>query len=151
MTTHSYASQSRARPLKNFARAAFIAALAPLLMATSSDAGEQVGVASHVRNRVTGKVQMQVVNINQGEDVFGREIVTTVADSLAKIVLKDDTNLSVGPNSSVTLDNFVYSGPSDFRKASFGVARGALRFTSGGSDRRSYQMRTPIATIGVRG
>jgi hypothetical protein len=131
--------------------AALLGACASLLLAVPAQAGEKVGRASYVQNKVSGKIETQVVQINAGEDVFGREIVSTLSESLAKIVLKDDTNLAVGPNSSVTLDSFVYAGPSDFKKASFGLARGALRFTSGASDRRSYQVRTPNATIGVRG
>lgn len=114
-------------------------------------AAEQIGVAVTVRNEVTGKIQAETVRIGSGSDVFGKEIVKTSADSTAHVVLKDNTNLNVGPNSSVTLDNFVFNGDSDYKKASFGLAKGALRFASGQSDKRAYEVRTPLATIGVRG
>ncbi|CAJ0888245.1 hypothetical protein AMST5_03861 [freshwater sediment metagenome] len=114
-------------------------------------AAEQIGVAVTVRNEVTGKIQAETVRIASGSDVFGKEIVKTSADSTAHVVMKDNTNLNVGPNSSVTLDNFVFNGDSDYKKASFGLAKGALRFASGQSDKRAYEVRTPLATIGVRG
>jgi hypothetical protein len=114
-------------------------------------AAEQIGVAVTVRNDVTGKIQSETVKIDSGSDVFGKEIVKTSADSSAKIVLKDNTNLNVGPSSSATLDNFVFSGPSDYKKASFNLVKGAFRFTTGGSDKRAYDFKTPTATIGVRG
>jgi hypothetical protein len=124
------------------------ALLAPIGAALAAD---EVGVAVNVRNDVTGKIQSQTVKIDGGSNVFGREIVKTNADSSAKIVLKDNTNLNVGPNSSVSLDNFVFKGDSDYQQAGFNLAKGAFRFTSGGSDKRAYDLKTPAATIGVRG
>lgn len=114
-------------------------------------AAEQIGVAVTVRNDVTGKIQAETVKIGSGSDVFGKEIVKTSADSTAHVVLKDNTNLNVGPNSSVTLDNFVFNGDSDYSKATFSLAKGALRFSSGQSDKRAYEVKTQFATIGVRG
>ncbi len=142
--------RSFAKPTQR-APAVILVALLTLLQSAPAGAAERIGVAAHVRNKVTGKIQAEVVDINQGADVFGREVIKTLPDSLAKLVLKDDTNLSVGPNSSVTLDDFVYAGPADFKKATFNMAKGTLRFSSGASDQRSYQVRTPNATIGVRG
>jgi hypothetical protein len=125
--------------------------LALTLFAPIGAAAEQIGVAVTVRNDVTGKIQAETVRIGNGADVFGKEIVRTNPDSSAQIVLKDNTNLNVGPNSTITLDNFVFNGDSDYKKATFGVAKGALRFASGQSDKRAYDMKTPTSTIGVRG
>jgi hypothetical protein len=126
-------------------------ALGLLATTTAVFATEQIGVAVTVHNDVTGKIQAETVKIDGGSDVFGKEIVKTNADSSAKIVLKDNTNLNVGPSSSVTLDNFVFSGPSDYKKAGFNLAKGAFRFTTGASDKRAYDFKTPTASIGVRG
>jgi hypothetical protein len=114
-------------------------------------AAEEIGIAVTVRNDVTGKIQSQTVKVDNGSNVFGRELVSTNATSSAKIVLKDSTNLNVGPSSSVTLDNFVFKGDSDYKQAGFNLAKGAFRFTSGGSDKRAYDLKTPTASIGVRG
>jgi ferric-dicitrate binding protein FerR (iron transport regulator) len=134
-----------------FAIAASAVGASLLTPVGAARAAEQVGVAVTVRNDVTGKLQTQTVKIEGGSNVFGREIVRTNLDSNAKIVLKDSTNLSVGPNSSVTLDNFVFQGDSDYKQAGFNLAKGAFRFTSGGSDKRAYELKTPTAVIGVRG
>jgi hypothetical protein len=127
-------------------------AVALSLLAPSAAAwADQIGVAVTVRNDVTGQIQSNMVKIDSGADVFGKEIVKTTSDSSAKIVLKDNTNMNVGPNSVVTLDNFVFNGDSDYKKATLGIAKGALRFASGQSDKRAYELKTPLATIGVRG
>jgi hypothetical protein len=51
----------------------------------------------------------------------------------------------------VTLDRFVYAGEASAQAVSVNFARGAFRFATGASEKRAYQLRTPIATIGVRG
>lgn len=114
-------------------------------------AGDRIGVAASARNRVSGRMQSTTVPITDGESVYDREVVKTEAESYAKLVLKDSSNINVGPNSSVTLDNFVYAGDESFQKVGIKLAKGALRFSSGTSDKRSYDVRTPHATIGVRG
>jgi hypothetical protein len=131
--------------------AGWIVAALCLVVSAAALAADQIGVAVTVRNDVTGKIQSEVVKLGSGSDVFGKEIVKTNADSSAKIVLKDNTNLNVGPSSSVTLDNFVFNGPSDYKQASMNLAKGVFRFTTGASDKRAYDFKTSAATIGVRG
>jgi hypothetical protein len=128
-----------------------IAVALSLLAPVAAAWADQIGVAVTVRNDVTGQIQSNMVKIDSGADVFGKEIVKTTPDSSAKIVLQDNTNMNVGPNSVVTLDNFVFNGDSDYKKATLGIAKGALRFASGQSDKRAYELKTPLATIGVRG
>jgi hypothetical protein len=125
--------------------------LVPLATGSEAFAGDRIGVAATARNRVSGRIQTQTVQITKGENVFDREVVKTDADSDAKLVMKDSTNVNVGPNSTVTLDDFVFSGEQDFKKQSLNIAKGSLRFTTGSSDKRAYQVKTPTATIGVRG
>ena len=62
----------------------------------------------------------------------------------------DDTLLTIGPNSEILLDKFVFDG-SKAKSLSIEVVRGAMRFVSGTSDHSAYEIKTPVATIGVRG
>jgi hypothetical protein len=129
----------------------FVCLISALAVSPAAFAGDRIGVAATVRNRVSGKIQSQTQPINSGENVYDRELVKTEADSSAKIVLKDSANINVGPSSAVTLDNFVYAGDQDLTKASVKFAKGAFRFTTGSSDKKSYDVKTPTATIGIRG
>ena len=128
-----------------------ISSLALLAVSPAAFAGDRIGIAATVRNKVSGRIQTQMLLVNSGENVYDRELVKTEADSSAKIVLKDNTNLNVGPSSALSLDNFVFSGDQDYKKAGFNLAKGAFRFTTGASDKRAYELKTPTATIGVRG
>ncbi len=114
-------------------------------------AQETIGVAATIRNEVNGKVASRTFQINAGENVFRQEVVATGRDSSAKLVFKDSTNLAVGPETSVTLDRFVYAGTSDYKKVTLQLLKGAFRFITGSSDKRAYEIRTDVARIGVRG
>jgi hypothetical protein len=76
--------------------------------------------------------------------------VITTGEGSAYIHFIDDTVLTVGANSEVILDKFVFDGDKA-RTATVQLVRGTLRFVTGLSDHRAYQIRTPVATIGVRG
>ena len=86
-----------------------------------------------------------------GDDVFANERVKTGQDSAAKFIFSDSTNLALGAVSTVALDRFVYNGDTSYTKAAVTFAAGAFRFTTGGSDKSAYQLKTSTATIGVRG
>jgi FecR protein len=113
---------------------------------------EKIGGAQTVVNTVDGSLptgnQMPVV---QGDNVFLNEAVRSGADSRAKLVLNDNTNVTVGPESTVKLDDFVYSGPKSSGTIALNMSKGTLRFITGDASKRSYTIWTPTAAIGVRG
>ena len=87
----------------------------------------------------------------QGDNVFLNEAVQSTADSKANLVLNDNTNVTVGPNSTVRLDDFVYSGPKERGTIALNMTKGTLRFITGDANKRAYTILTPTAAIGVRG
>ena len=120
---------------------------AVLLHSGASFAQNKVGVAAAVKNQVTGNARPLVA----GSDVRVREVVRTGADSMAQLLFLDETSLSIGPQSEVTLDRFVYDPNRRAGNVVFNTGRGVFRFVSGSQQPASYQIKTPVATIGVRG
>jgi hypothetical protein len=117
---------------------------------TTALAEPKVGVASATKNQVQGVVRGTSREIGAGSEVFSNELVRTGADSLAQLLFLDQTNLSVGPQSEVKLDRFVYN-PSRGGRVVIETGRGAFRFITGSQNSASYTIKTPLATIGVRG
>ena len=132
-------------------RKGYLGGIIAFSVITLAQAGEVIGVAAVVRNEVDQALPTRVIHINAGENISRDEVVKTGLDSGAKLVFSDNTNLSMGPGSTVTLNKFVYSGASRYEKATFQLVKGAFRFTTGASDKRAYEIQTPTATIGVRG
>ena len=75
------------------------------VLAASAD---QIGLAAAVRNDIS-QVEPKITKISAGDDVVRDEVVQTLEDSGAKIVLKDSTNLVLGPRSKLKLDKAVFS------------------------------------------
>jgi hypothetical protein len=118
------------------------------LPATSAAEGP-IGVAAVVRNSVS-QLEPKVTKIAKGDEVVRNEVVRTAADSDARFVLRDDTNLALGPNSTLKLDRTVFDDPKAGDIA-IKLTQGAFRFVTGNSEKEAYVISTPIATMGVRG
>lgn len=116
-----------------------------------AQAQNRIGNTAVAHNDVTQLSTAKTVAIQVGDDVFADEQVKTGLDSAAKFVFSDQTNLALGPTSTVKLDRFVYKGETTYAKAAVNFAAGAFRFTTGASEKGAYQLRTTTATIGVRG
>ena len=83
--------------------------------------------------------------------VFKERIRTTGAGSL-QVLFVDTTTLSIGPNSDMTIDEFVYNPNAGSGKFVASLSKGALRFVGGQiSHKQGATIETPSATIGIRG
>jgi opacity protein-like surface antigen len=116
-----------------------------------SHAQGRIGNAAAVTNQVEGILGGSARSLAAGSDVHANELVRTQDASVAQLVFLDNTNLSVGPRSSVTLDRFVYDPDHGKGRVVVRATRGIFRFVTGSQPPQDYTIETPIATIGVRG
>jgi hypothetical protein len=122
------------------------------MMLTDAAPGAGIGSPVIVVNTVTGTLKSQEPReLRVGVDVFSDEIVKTAEKSVARIVFEDQTKLEIGPLSEVTLDRFVYDPNRSDSEVAISIAKGIARFTTGVLRHDSYTIKTPTATIGVRG
>jgi hypothetical protein len=62
------------------------------------------------------------------------------------------SNLDVGPNSSVKLNMFIYDPNRSGGKAVLDATKGSFRFTTGAQGGgATHQIKTPYGTLGIRG
>jgi hypothetical protein len=142
---------NRAVPAVPFAYGFLAYAFLVLVAGTAEAAQNSIGNTVIARKSVSQITPTKASPIQLGDDVFINEEVKTGVESAAKFVFSDQTNLALGPTSTVKLDRFVYKDDATYTKAAVNFAAGAFRFTTGGSDKGAYQLRTGTATIGVRG
>ena len=83
--------------------------------------------------------------------IFMGDRVQTGRVGEAQILFRDNTKLVVGPNSLMTIDSFVFNENNTARKISMNAVKGAFRFITGNSRKQAYSIRTPTATVGIRG
>ena len=130
-----------------------LVAAALLLQTAVSRAAEEggIGSASAVKNRVEGTIRGQTRALSSGSAVYSNESIRTGQDSIAELGFVDSTKLSVGPTSEVRLDKFVYDPNKGAGAVALKATRGSMRFVTGVQDHDSYSIKTPYATLGVRG
>jgi hypothetical protein len=93
----------------------------------------------------------QTQTLRAGIDVFQNETINTAYASASRVVFADQTQLSIGPQSQVVLDSFVFDPNPSSSKVAVSVAKGVARFSTGILPKPDYQVSTPSCTIGVRG
>lgn len=131
---------------------AFLALCGAALAATPALAQTHIGAAVAVRNQVTSVPQGgSQRTLAVGNQVSQNERISTSANGVAQLMFTDQTTLSIGPRSQVTLDRYVYDPSRSTGDVAVSLTQGAMRFVSGSQPSSSYQVRTPVATIGVRG
>lgn len=128
--------------------ASFLLLASQLIMPTQVNAAEVVGKAIHIKNRVTASKGNR--KLSKSDNVFASEKIKASRNSDGQLLLKDNSKVIIGENSTVKLDNFVVS-KGGISKGTFKVTKGALRLISGNGKKGKYKIKTPVATIGVRG
>jgi hypothetical protein len=118
--------------------------------AAAADA-QKVGQAEIIRNEVVNATKAQLIPIGVGDDVLRDEVVRTGTDANARFGLIDNTKLTLGPASTLTIDRAVLADESRYKQITIRLTEGAFRFITGNSDKKSYKIETPSASIGVRG
>lgn len=111
----------------------------------------RIGDARTIINSVQGDLASGSSGpVAQGDSVYRDESVLTRIDSKAALLLEDQTNVTIGPSSTMKLDRFVYAGAAKPGTIAFNLAKGTCQFVTGDATKRSYTIFTPTATIGVR-
>ena len=127
------------------------------VLVTTQAFGQQPGAAGRVKVasgaafivRTGGLVPAQA-----GQIVYQADALRTGAGGRIGITLKDDTRLSLGPNSEVRLDRFAYAPAENQVGLVLRVVRGIVAYVSGRIAKLSpdsIRLETPGAIVGVRG
>jgi len=110
-----------------------------------------IGNARIVVKTVTGTLDAELRQIQLLDDIYHNEVIETGDESSTEFVFLDETKLALGPNSSLVLDRFVFDPASDTGSFVMTATAGVFRFVSGKLPKKSYEIHTPTATIGIRG
>ena len=108
------------------------------------------GSTESVLRQVRALQKPDVRELNVGEDVFVKDVVSTGARSAVEITFKDGTRFSMGAQSEVALENIPAATGGD-ESFVLRAAKGVYKFVSGALNSDAYRIETPTATIGVRG
>jgi hypothetical protein len=120
------------------------------LAAAAADIG-QVKIA---RGQVTIERQGKAMPAAVGTRLQVADVVRTGADGSVGITMDDDSLLSAGPNSALSLDNYAFDYTTNQGRLDTSLNKGTLSVISGRIAKQTpdaMTVRTPNAILGVRG
>ena len=109
-----------------------------------------IGSAINVSPQASLEAGAETVTLAIGRAVESNNRVITGPAGATRLKFLDSSVLDVGAGATVTLDEFVYSG-NKADKAALTMSKGAFRWVTGNSEKKNYDLRTPLAAIGIRG
>ncbi len=127
-------------------------ALCLTLLAGGVCTAKDVGQVISFKAGVTAQRDGQAVALDMKSPVGDRDTLTTDATGRAQILFDDDTTVSLGSNTSLSLETVVAEGANPAFKAKLG--QGVARFITGKIVEKNpdgFSVVTPDATVGIRG
>jgi hypothetical protein len=124
-----------------------------MLLTPAVALSETVGSAAAVKPASTGTPPGgSPRTLQPGTNIVDRERITTSGSGSLQVMFLDKTTMTVGPNSDVVIDEFVYRPGGSGNQFVASMTKGALRFVGGQiSHNQGATITTPTATIGIRG
>ena len=115
-------------------------------------AQDRIGVAAAVNQNTTDlTIEEERKLVEAGYKIIQNHTIETDRIGKAQMLLIDGTAFTVGPNSSVTLDRFIYN-PETAEGSLEVTSRGLLRLVGGKvTKKKPAIIKTNSATVGIRG
>lgn len=119
---------------------------------TSPSAAEAVGLVQRLQNTVYGTPPMAERAPKYRRDgIESREVIETAPHSAVDIGFIDGSDLTIGAEATVMIDEFVFDQDTDTGQAVVTLTQGAFRWITGVMPSGRVRFETPTATITVRG
>lgn len=83
--------------------------------------------------------------------IVSGDVIRTDANGTVQIVFNDRTRIAIGPNSHFVVEQVEIGRSERARRFIVSALSGTFRFLSGRSAKQSYEIKTPTATLGIRG
>ena len=114
---------------------------------------EEVGAAAAVKPSSTGTAPGGTARKLQiGATIASQERIETNNSGSLQVMFLDKTTLTIGPNSNLVIDQFVYDTGGGVGQFAANLTKGAVRFVGGQiSHTAGATINTPSATVGIRG
>ena len=128
-------------------------ALVTLCLATAASAAD-IGQIKISKGQVTVEREGRLLTGSVGTRLQTADTVKTGADGSVGITMEDDSLLSAGPNSVLSLDRYSFDSTTNRGRFDASLNKGTLAVISGRIAKQApdaMTVRTPTAVLGVRG
>lgn len=131
------------------------AALALTTAPAAAQQGEQAGVSAAVRGEVLlARAETVGRQVESGEPILLGDAIESGPKGVLQVLLLDESVLSLGPESRIEIDRFIYDPATQGGSMAMTMTSGAMRFVAGkiaSGDPADMEIVTPVGNIGIRG
>jgi len=110
-------------------------------LATAMD----VDPTAFVRARGSAQAIISGSRLSQGD------VIETRGSGQVQVLFDDQTRIVIGPNSRLVVEDVLMKSGKSASRFAVTAVKGSFRFITGRSSKSAYEIRTPTATMGVRG
>jgi len=135
----------------------FAASVGLVVAAATPVSAQQAVPAGHIKT-VTGSAtivrERGPVAAKAGDPIYATDTLRTGADGAVGMTMRDDTRVSLGPNSEVKIDRYVYSPGEGGLGMVLKFVHGVAVYVSGRMAKLApdaVRLETPSGIVGVRG
>ncbi len=113
-----------------------------------------IGKIKTLRGMVSAIRDSKEIPLNIGDSIYQKDLLRTAADSAAGIIFEDDTILSVGPQTELAVDEYLFAPEKGALGMFIRMLKGTASYISGIIGRQSpesVKFQMPEAIIAIRG
>ena len=103
---------------------------------------------------ISGTIKTEIRELKIGDKIYLNETIYAAADSGTQILLLDQSTFTIGSDSEVVMDTFIYDPATNDGKIVANVKKGSLKIISGLISKKnpdSLTVEVPEGTLGSRG
>ena len=115
--------------------------------------GDSAGMVVASRGEVIAMSNGGSRELKQGDFIYVNDEILTSARSFAVLQFTDGAKVTVRPDSTMIIEQYLYAGNAE-DAATLNLVSGGLRVITGAmakTNPENYKVRTPVALMGVRG
>jgi hypothetical protein len=133
--------------------ASIVLLTAVLLSSVAVAAEDSAGMVVASRGEVIALANGGSRELKQGDFIYQNDEIMTSNRSFAVLQFVDGAKVTVRPDSTLIIEQYLYAG-NDSDEATLNLVSGGLRVITGAmakTNPENYKVRTPVALMGVRG
>lgn len=138
----------------NFSLLRSVAAACLLSLASSVYAQTVAGTVKTLLGTAYVKRGSEQITVVKEMPLYSKDVIETTPSAFVGIVLKDNTRLTAGANTTLNLANYEFNPETQKGAMKVNVAKGLVQVSSGvlgKTSRENVAFTTPTAVIGIRG
>ncbi len=137
-----------------------VGAVAPVLLVLLVISAQTASAAESIGTIKTSNGDAKIIRSGSpeaamvGRPIRQNDVVATGADGAIGVTFTDSTMLSLGPNTEITVDKYVFDPKANNASFTANMAKGTLQFISGEIAKLSpdaVKVNIPTGTIAIRG